>query len=73
MNTMSENVITPNIQFELKLVLTELLMHFGDCTFMTITNVHAAAVTWDSTELSAVSFKSWLHTERTTWSICRYQ
>lgn len=33
------------IQFELKLMLSKLLMHFGDCTFLTITNVHVAAVT----------------------------
>lgn len=37
------------IQFELKLMLSKLLMHFGDCTFLTITNVHVAAVTQDST------------------------
>lgn len=33
------------LSFELKLMLTESLMHFGDCTFLTITNVNMAAVT----------------------------
>lgn len=84
MDTISENsIIAPNkegtlsydtvvIQFELKLMLTELLMHFGDCTFfLTITNVHVAAVTWDFEEhqLYRLTEDSILRGQQ---SICQY-